>query len=101
MREVLGLLKKGSKSALWAGIMNAVIAIIKGITFFITGNVAMFAELMHSIADSVNQFFVFIGSGLSKKTPTDRFAWSFAVLINLVFLCAVLIFWCVVYECLV
>jgi len=98
MRESLGLLKKGSKSALWAGIMNAVIAIIKGITFFITGNVAMFAELMHSIGDSANQFFVFIGSGLSKKAPTDRFAGGFARLINLVLLGAVLIVGILAYE---
>src|SRR5690625_3337033 len=78
--------------------MNAVIAIIKGITFFITGNVAMFAELMHSIGDSANQFFVFIGSGLSKKAPTDRFAGGFARLINLVLLGAVLIVGILAYE---
>src|SRR5699024_2029186 len=91
MRESLGLLKKGSKSALWAGIMNAVIAIIKGITFFITGKVAMFAELMHRIGDSATQFFVFIGSGWRKKAPTGRWAGGFGRLINLVLLGAVLI----------
>src|SRR5699024_1738737 len=78
--------------------MNAVIAIIKGITFFITGNVAMFAELMHSIGDSANQFFVYIGSALSKKEPTDRFAGGFARLINLVLLGAVLIVGVLAYE---
>lgn len=91
MKEFLALLKKGSKSALWASIINAVIAIIKGITFFITGNVAMFAETMHSIGDTANQFFVFMGSALSKKSPTDRFPGGFARLVNLVLLGAVLI----------
>lgn len=91
LREFLVLLKKGNKSALWAGIMNTIIAIIKGITFFITGNVAMFAETMHSIGDTANQFFVFMGSALSKKAPTDRFPGGFARLVNLVLLGAVLI----------
>ena len=98
MREVLRLLKKGSKSALWAAIMNAVIAIIKGITFFITGNVAMFAEMMHSIGDTANQSFVYIGSALSKKKPTARFPGGFARLINLVLLGAVLIVGVLAYE---
>lgn len=98
MKELLALLKKGSRSALWASIMNAIIAIIKGITFFITGNVAMFAELMHSIGDSANQFFVFIGSALSKKAPTDRFPGGFARLVNLVLLGAVLIVGILAYE---
>lgn len=98
MKELFGLLKKGSRSALWASIMNAVIAIIKGVTFFITGNVAMFAELMHSIGDSANQFFVFIGSSLSKKAPTDRFPGGFARLVNLVLLGAVIIVGILAYE---
>lgn len=98
MKEFLGLLKKGSRSALWASIMNAVIAIIKGVTFFITGNVAMFAELMHSIGDSANQLFVFIGSALSKKAPTERFPGGFARLVNLVLLGAVLIVGVLAYE---
>ncbi|MFZ3578519.1 cation diffusion facilitator family transporter [Virgibacillus sp. DJP39] len=98
MKEFLGLLKKGSKSALWASIMNAVIAIIKAFTFFITGNVAMFAEMMHSIGDMANQFFVFIGSALSKKAPTDRFPGGFARLVNLVLLGAVLVVGILAYE---
>lgn len=101
MKELLELFKEGSRSALWASIMNAVIAIIKGITFFITGNVAMFAEMMHSIGDTANQSFVFIGSSLSKKPPTDRFPNGFARLINLVLLGAVLIVGVLAYETIV
>lgn len=98
MKEHLALLKKGNRSALWAGIMNAIIAILKAVTFFVTGNVAMFAEMMHSIGDTANQFFVFIGSALSKKAPTDRFPGGFARLINLVLLGAVLIVGILAYE---
>ncbi|WP_082234585.1 cation diffusion facilitator family transporter [Halobacillus massiliensis] len=98
MKELLGLLKQGNKPALMACIMNAVIAIIKAIAFFITGNVAMFAETMHSIGDTANQFFVFIGSALSKKSPTNRFPNGFARLVNLVLLGAVIIVGILAYE---
>ena len=51
----------------------------------------MFAETMHSLGDAANQFFVFIGSALSKKMPTDRYPNGFGRLVNLVLLGAVLI----------
>ena len=37
--------KKGNKSSLIAAIVNTVIAIIKGIAYSFTGNVAMFVKL--------------------------------------------------------
>lgn len=93
-----GLLKKGNKSALTAAIVNTIISIIKGIAFFITGNVAMFAETLHSLGDAANQFFVYIGSALSKKAPTDRYPNGFGRLVNLVLLGAVLIVGIMSYE---
>lgn len=98
MKEFLGLLKEGNRPALQASIMNAIISVIKAITFVITGNVAMFAETLHSIGDTANQFFVFIGSALSRKTPTDRFPNGFARLVNLVLLGAVLVVGVLAYE---
>jgi len=93
-----GLLRKGNKSALIASIVNTIIAIAKGIAFSITGNVAMFAETMHSLGDAANQFFVFIGSALSKKLPNDRYPNGFGRLVNLVLLGAVLIVGIMSYE---
>lgn len=98
MGEFFHLLKRGNKSAMLAAIINAIVAIIKGITFMFTGNVAMFAETMHSIGDAANQFFVFIGSALSKKAPTDRFPNGFGRLVNLVLLGAVLIVGIMAFE---
>ncbi len=98
MKELFLLLKKGSKSALLASIVNAVISIIKGIAYVMTGNVAMFAETMHSLGDMANQFFVFIGSALSKKAPTKRFPNGFGRLVNLVLLGAVLVVGVMAYE---
>lgn len=43
MKELLGLLKEGNKSALTAALVNTVVSIIKGVTYFFTGNIAMFA----------------------------------------------------------
>ncbi|WP_342558717.1 cation diffusion facilitator family transporter [Metasolibacillus sp. FSL K6-0083] len=98
MREILTLLKSGNKPSLLAAIVNAFLGIIKGIAFFFTGNVAMFAEMMHSLGDAANQFFVFIGSALAKKSPTAQFPNGFGRLINLVCLGAVLIVGILSYE---
>src|SRR6185437_6950734 len=98
MRDILKLLKEGNKPSLLAAIVNTVIAILKAIAFFFTGNVAMFAEMMHSIGDAANQFFVYIGSSLSKKAPTPRFPNGFGRLVNLVCLGAVIIVGILSYE---
>ena len=92
------IFKRGNKSALTAAIVNTVISIIKGTAYFFTGNVAMFAETMHSLGDAANQFFVFIGSALSKKMPTERYPNGFGRLVNLVLLGAVLIVGIMSYE---
>jgi len=68
MAELFKLLKDGNKPSLLAAGVNAFLGIIKGIAFFLTGNVAMFAEMMHSLGDAANQLFVYIGSALSKKS---------------------------------
>src|SRR3954453_17565855 len=98
MGELVQLLKRGNKSALLAAVINAIIAIIKGVAFLFTGNVAMFAETMHSLGDAANQFFVFIGSALSKKAPTEKYPNGFGRLVNLVLLGAVLIVGIMAFE---
>ena len=98
MTQKENLLRKGNKPSLVAAIVNTFIAIIKGIAYSITGNVAMFAETMHSLGDAANQFFVYIGSALSKKMPTDRFPNGFGRLVNLVLLGAVIIVGIMSYE---
>lgn len=101
MSELFQLLKRGNKSAMLAAIINTIIAIIKGTAFMFTGNVAMFAETMHSLGDAANQFFVFVGSALSKKAPTERFPNGFGRLVNLVLLGAVLIVGIMAFETIV
>lgn len=98
MKETFALFRQGSKAAALAAIVNAVVALVKGTAYILTGNVAMFAETMHSLGDAANQFFVFIGSSLSKKQPTPRFPNGFGRLVNLVLLGAVLIVGIMAYE---
>lgn len=98
MKPRNSLLKQGNKSSLIATVVNAIIAAVKGSAYFFTGNVAMFAETMHSLGDAANQFFVYIGSALSKKLPTDRFPNGFGRLVNLVLLGAVIIVGIMSYE---
>ncbi len=98
MAEILKLLKDGNKPSLLAAGVNAFLGIIKGIAFFFTGNVAMFAEMMHSLGDAANQLFVYIGSALSKKAPTKQFPSGFGRIVNLVCLFAVIIVAILSYE---
>lgn len=98
MGDFFKLLKGGNKPSLLAAVVNTIIALLKGGAFFFTGNVAMFAEMMHSIGDAANQYFVYIGSALSKKAPTPRFPNGFGRLVNLVCLGAVIIVGILSYE---
>ena len=98
MGDFFKLLKDGNKPSLLAAVVNTIIALLKGGAFFFTGNVAMFAEMMHSIGDAANQYFVYIGSALSKKAPTPRFPNGFGRLVNLVCLGAVIIVGILSYE---
>src|SRR5690625_281478 len=70
--RVITLIKKGNFSAAIAALGNLIIAIIKIIVAFISGNGTMFATAMHSIADTVNQSFVYIGSILSEMSPRSE-----------------------------
>ena len=98
MKDFFALLKEGNKPSLLAAIINTIIAGLKGGAFFLTGNVAMFAEMMHSVGDAANQYFVFIGSALSKKAPTPKFPNGFGRVVNIVLLFAVLIVGILAYE---
>ncbi|MGM0751065.1 MAG: cation diffusion facilitator family transporter [Bacillota bacterium] len=92
------LVKKGNKSSFFAMVGNGILAIAKGIAYFISGSGAMFASAMHSLADAVNQGFVFIGSVLSEKQPTEKFPTGFGRVINLFCMVAVIVVSIMAYE---
>ncbi|GAA4708589.1 cation diffusion facilitator family transporter [Brevibacillus fulvus] len=94
----LALIKKGNKSSALALLGNAVIAAIKMVAATASGSGAMFASAMHSLADAVNQGFVFVGSILAEKSPTRRFPNGFGRVINLFCMVAVIVVTMMAYE---
>jgi len=91
-------IKKGNTSSLYAAIGNLFLVILKGIAAFASGSGAMFAEAMHTGADTVNQIFVFIGSILAERKPTLRFPTGFGRLINVFCMGAVIVVTIMAYE---
>jgi len=92
------LIKKGNKSSAVAATGNAVIAGAKAVAYIMSGSGAMFASSMHSLADAVNQGFVFVGSVLSEKKPTPRFPTGFGRVINIFCMIAVIVVTIMAYE---
>ncbi|WP_132944603.1 cation diffusion facilitator family transporter [Tumebacillus sp. BK434] len=81
-----------------AAVGNTALAILKGIAAMISGSGAMFASTMHSVADAVNQGFVFVGSVLAERKPTRRFPTGFGRVINLFCMIAVIVVTMMAYE---
>lgn len=98
MSRFFNLLKKGSMSSLSAAIVNFILGFLKLFAFIFTGNIAMFAEMMHSFGDAANQLFVFLGSAFSRRSPNEKFPLGYGRLINLVCLIAVIIVGILSYE---
>src|SRR5690625_3582481 len=94
----LKLLKRGNLSSGLAALGNLIIAVVKFIVAAISGNGTMFATAMHSMADTVNQTFVFIGSILAEMRPSKKFPTGFGRIINIVCMIAVIIVTVMAYE---
>lgn len=95
---LIRLLKQGNKSSGIAALGNTVLAIIKGVAATISGSGSMFATTIHSVADALNQGFVFFGSALAEKEPTKRFPTGFGRVVNLFVLVAVIVITIMAYE---
>ncbi|MEK4027188.1 MULTISPECIES: cation diffusion facilitator family transporter [Bacillaceae] len=92
------LLKKGNTSSGIAAIGNTVLAILKGVAAAFSGSGTMFASAMHSLADAVNQGFVYFGSALAEMKPSKRFPVGFGRLINIFCMVAVIVVTIMAYE---
>jgi cation diffusion facilitator family transporter len=80
------------RSIYYALAANSAIAVAKGVAASITGSGAMFAEAIHSVADSVNQVLLLYGLKRAKRPPSMDFPlgygkeiyfWSFIVALML------------------
>jgi cation diffusion facilitator family transporter len=74
---------------------NAGIALAKFVAAFISGNVTMLAEAVHSVADTANQAFLLVGMKLSDKSSPEKYPlgrskeayfWAFIVSLFLFFM---------------
>ena len=92
------LLKKGNTSSGIAALGNTGLAIIKGFAAVFSGSGTMFASAMHSLADAVNQGFVFLGSALAEMKPSKRFPLGFGRVVNIFCMVAVIVVTIMAYE---
>ncbi len=83
------------RAVIFALAANLSIAVIKYVVSFISGSSAMFAESIHSLADTTNQVFLLIGRRRSGKEPDEmhslgygkeEYFWGFLVAVLLFFL---------------
>lgn len=94
----VALLKRGNVASALAALGNLAISIVKFIVAAISGNGTMFATAMHSLSDTINQMFVYIGSVLSEMKPSKRFPTGFGRIINIVCMIAVIVVTLMAYE---
>ncbi|AVQ98421.1 cation diffusion facilitator family transporter [Oceanobacillus sp. M65] len=96
--SIIEKVRKGNTSSGIAALGNAFLAGIKGIAAAFSGNGSMFASSMHSLADAVNQGFVFFGSVLAEFPPSKRFPSGFGRVINIFCMVAVIVVTVMAYE---
>ena len=68
-----------TKVVVIAFLMNLCIAVAKFIGYFLSGSAAMLAEGVHSVADTTNQVFLYLGIRKSKQTPTRRHPFGYGM----------------------
>lgn len=98
MQKIIEYIKKGNISSGVAALGNAFLAVIKAIAAYVSGNGSMFATAMHSLADTINQGFVFFGSVISELPPSERFPTGFGRVINIFCMVAVIVITVMAYE---
>ncbi|MFD1040571.1 cation diffusion facilitator family transporter [Virgibacillus byunsanensis] len=91
-------IKKGNTSSGIAALGNTFLVIIKAIAAGLSGSGTMFASAMHSLADAVNQGFVFFGSVLAEFPSSKRFPTGFGRVINIFCMVAVIVVTVMAYE---
>ncbi|RLL43609.1 cation transporter [Oceanobacillus piezotolerans] len=91
-------LKKGNTSSGVAALGNTFLAAIKWFGAAISGSGTMFASATHSLADAVNQGFVYFGSVLAELPPSKRFPLGFGRVINIFCMIAVIVVTIMAYE---
>ncbi|NDK08033.1 cation diffusion facilitator family transporter [Candidatus Gracilibacteria bacterium] len=69
--------QSGKVAVLAAVIGNSTVTVLKFIVFFMSGSTAMFAEGVHTFADSMNQILLYVGIKKSAKKADDKFSYGY------------------------
>ncbi|MGB9838250.1 cation diffusion facilitator family transporter [Methanothermobacter sp.] len=70
-------LKEGEIASKYSVISNIILMLIKGITGYLSGNIALIADAIHSFADVFSSAAVFIGLKLSQRKPDELFPYGY------------------------
>ncbi|MEO1172577.1 MAG: cation transporter, partial [Myxococcota bacterium] len=73
---------QGQSAVVKAIIGNGVITIAKAVTAVISGSGALRAEAVHSLVDTLNQVFLYIGDRAAARTPSRRFQYGYGAEAN-------------------
>ena len=70
-------IKEGETASKYSIISNIVLMLIKGIIGYLSGNIALIADALHSFADVFSSAAVFIGLRLSQRKPDELFPYGY------------------------
>jgi len=71
------LFKQGKRTTIIAALTTVFFAMAKATAGLISGSVVLLADAVHSLADSISAFFVFLGLKIAQKKPTKKFPYGF------------------------
>jgi cation diffusion facilitator family transporter len=77
MKEENVLLGRGEKAAKLSTIIVLALGILKGITSFASGSVALLASTIDSFSDVFSSVAVWVGLNIAKRKPTERFPYGY------------------------
>ncbi len=70
--------KKSPLIFLFSVALNAIQTGLKLVAFILTGSLAVYAEMLHSVSDTVNSFILYMGALLVNKKPTPKYPFGFS-----------------------
>lgn len=75
--ERVALFRQGKKTTIIAALATIFFAGAKVVVGLISGSLVLIADAIHSAADSVSAFFVWLGLKIAQKKPTEKFPYGF------------------------
>jgi len=71
------LFSEGKRTTIIAALTTIFFALAKAVIGFFSGSIVLIADAIHSLADSVSAFFVWVGFKIAQREPTEKFPYGF------------------------